>query len=206
MNGTKVETVSVLPLIMRPEGDTILLGTLDTFSVSTHRSLKQVRPFGHVSPKGLALGGRTIAGTLIFTQLFESVISSIVPHYNPQAGVMADEIPPFDILLALPSGGELDRPTIDNMSYMLVRGIKIMDGAFMFSIDNLISEEQYSYVAMDMEHLHPEQLHISGELGNMITGGSSNVNQYESAPRLQDELGNDIWPDPAESIEYINGI
>lgn len=179
----KVETVGVIPLLMLPDGSTAAIGTLDSLTVSTHRSMYQVFPFGRVSPKGVTKGTRTVAGSLVFSQLFETIVRQLLPHYS-QYGVMADEVPPFDILLVLPgsetgTSDPLMRPS--TLSYKFIRGIYLMDGNEVYSIDNISPEEQYSYIAMESYGLRPDQAVVAEYLNLM--------GQQQSFSQSADRLG-----------------
>ena len=47
---------------------------LTTMSVSVHRAKAQARAAGYVNPKGIARGGRTIAGTMVMTKFAAEVL------------------------------------------------------------------------------------------------------------------------------------
>ena len=47
---------------------------LTTMSVSVHRAKAQARAAGYINPKGIARGGRTIAGTMVMTKFAAEVL------------------------------------------------------------------------------------------------------------------------------------
>ena len=59
--------------VVRPRFSKQLL-ELTTMSVSVHRAKAQARAAGYINPKGIARGGRTIAGTMVMTKFAAEVL------------------------------------------------------------------------------------------------------------------------------------
>jgi hypothetical protein len=133
--------------ILLPTNETLTLGELQTISYSTHRENTPVRALGHVSPIGFVKGPRTIAGSLIFTvfnyyafyrleQFKEAVVGGIYPQ--------ADMLPPFDVIITFSN-------EIGAMSKMKLYGVTVIDEGQTMSVDDLITEQTYSYMARGIQ-------------------------------------------------------
>ena len=153
----------------------VIIGNLQTISVSTHRDVQPVGALGFVNAKGYTKGRRTIAGSLIFTlfnheslqQVQKQVrdyyqrakliydaaygnngIKNLIPHFK------VDELPPFDVTIT--GANELGQAI-----QARVIGIQIVDNGVVMGIDDLFTEETMSYIAQDYnppapyDPLHP---------------------------------------------------
>ena len=86
-------------------GDVIDIGELQTISYSVHRENTPVRTLGHSNVRGFIKGGRTIAGSLIFTVFNEYAFYRIkqykeyLARSNGFFAPLADMLPPIDIVL-----------------------------------------------------------------------------------------------------------
>lgn len=140
-SGTDIVAEIILP------GEKITLGELQTISYSIHRDNVPVRFLGHVNPSGFCRGPRTIAGSLIFTvfnyyafyrfQQFQRAINNgIYP--------VADMLPPFDVVVTFCN-------ELGAMSKMKLLGVTIIDEGQTMSVDDLITEQTYSYMARGIQ-------------------------------------------------------
>ena len=150
--GVDIQATMVLPRIgdanSSSEGDFIELGEIQTLSYSVHRENTPVRTLGHVNPRGFVKGSRTIAGSLIFTVFNEYAFYRIKEfkktlqekNYAP----LADTLPPFDIVLTFFNEYGL-------AAKMKIYGITIVDEGQTMSVDDLITEQTYTYMARGLQ-------------------------------------------------------
>lgn len=165
--GVDIQATMVLPRIgdetSSSDGDFIELGELQTISYSIHRENTPIRTLGHVNPRGFVKGARTIAGSLIFTVFNEYAFYRIKEfkkallekNYAP----LADMLPPFDVVLSFFNEYGL-------AAKMKIYGITIVDEGQTMSVDDLITEQTYTYMARGIQplmHLDP------GEDNNLYT-------------------------------------
>jgi hypothetical protein len=172
-SGTDIVAEIVLP----GEG-ALTLGELQTISYSIHRENTPVRIIGHVNALGFVKGPRTIAGSLIFTQFnyytfyrirqFQDAFSqnSVFP--------LADMLPPFDVVLTFAN-------EVGNMAKLRLFGLTIIDEGGTMSIDDLITEQTYTYMARGIQPLVPMSRHqfvdqeFVADAGNVPTSLGDNT-------------------------------
>jgi hypothetical protein len=160
-SGVDIQATMILPRIgdqtSSDDGDFIELGELQTISYSIHRENSPVRTLGHVNPRGFVKGSRTIAGSLIFTVFNEYAFYRIKEfkkallerNYAP----LADMLPPFDIVLTFFNEYGL-------AAKMKIYGVTIVDEGQTMSVDDLITEQTYTYMARGLQplmHLDPAE-------------------------------------------------
>lgn len=133
--------------------DAIELGELQTISYSIHRENSPIRTVGNVNPKGFIKGGRTIAGSLVFTVFREYAFYRLKNFKKFLSGgnkgnqffaPLADMLPPFDIIVTFfdEFGGG---------SKMKIFGVTIVDEGQTVSIDDLLTEQTYTYMARGIQ-------------------------------------------------------
>jgi len=131
-------------------GEVVELGEIQTLSYSMHRENSPIRTLGHVNPRGFIKGGRTIAGSLIFTVFNEYVFyrlsqyKDLLARRNGFFAPLADMLPPFDIVVSFFN-------EYGNMSKMKIFGVTIVDEGQTLSIDDLIIEQTYTYMARGIQ-------------------------------------------------------
>jgi hypothetical protein len=155
--GTDITATMVIPNIDRVAGtvgsmDILELAEVQTISYSIHRENAPVRTIGHVNPRGFVKGGRTIAGSLIFTVFNEYAFYRIKEYRQIMAETglffapLADMLPPFDIVLTFFNeyglGGK-----------MKIYGVTIVDEGQTMSVDDLITEQTYTFMARGIQPL-----------------------------------------------------
>lgn len=133
-------------------GESLVFGELQTISYSIHRENSPVRTLGHVSPRGFIKGGRTIAGSMIFTVFneyafykinrYRQMLSKQGNYFAP----LADMLPPFDIVLSFMNEYGI-------ASKLKIFGVTIVDEGQTVSIDDLITEQTYTYMARGIQPL-----------------------------------------------------
>jgi hypothetical protein len=132
-------------------GQPVELGELQTISYSIHRENSPIRTLGHVNPRGFIKGGRTIAGSLIFTVFNEYAFYRISQYREFLArqgffAPLADMLPPFDIVISFFN-------EYGQASKMKIMGVTIVDEGQTISIDDLITEQTYTYMARNIQPL-----------------------------------------------------
>ncbi len=144
---TSYSGTDIVAEIVLPNERPVTLGELQTISYSMHRENSPVRFLGHVNPSGFVKGPRTIAGSLIFTvfnyyafyrvrQFQAAVASGLYP--------VADMLPPFDVVITFSSESGA-------LSKMKIYGVTVVDEGQTMSVDDLITEQTYSYMARGIQ-------------------------------------------------------
>ena len=132
------------------QGDVIEIAELQTISYSIHRENTPVRTLGHVNPRGFVKGPRTIAGSLIFTVFNEYAFYRIKQFKRKLAllgyAPLADMLPPFDVVLTFFNEYGL-------YGKMKLYGLTIVDEGQTMSVDDLITEQTYTYMARGIQPL-----------------------------------------------------
>jgi len=156
-SGADAVATIVVPIVGKDgnidgSGDVITLGELQTLSYSIHRENSPIRTLGHVNVKGFVKGGRTIAGSLIFTvfneyafyriKQFKEYLARKKGFFSP----LADMLPPFDIVITFFNEYGMG-------AKMKIYGVTIVDEGQTLSIDDLITEQTYTYMARGIQPL-----------------------------------------------------
>jgi hypothetical protein len=155
--GVDINATIVLPTINRETGtigesDVLELAELQTISYSIHRENAPIRTLGHSNPRGFIKGGRTIGGSLIFTVFNEYAFYRIREFRQMMAETglffapLADMLPPFDIVLSFFNEYGLG-------AKMKIYGVTIVDEGGTMSVDDLITEQTYTYMARGIQPL-----------------------------------------------------
>lgn len=165
-SGADAVATMIIPVIgedgkITNDGDVIELGELQTLSYSIHRENSPVRTLGHVNVRGFIKGGRTIAGSLIFTVFNEYAFYKIKKYRellgrrNGFFAPLADMLPPFDIVISFFN-------EYGQSAKMKIFGITIVDEGQTISIDDLITEQTYTYMARGIQPM--VKMDISSEI------------------------------------------
>ena len=153
------------------------IGSIQALSYSVNREKAAIYTMGKASPRAFARGKRAIAGSLIFI-LFDS--NPILQHfassrfladknegindqsrnqtsYDPSdatgsaaAPWYVDQIPPFDVIISAAN-------EYGAVSGMKIYGIELLNENSGFSIDDIVVEQQYTYVATDLRSWKPDE-------------------------------------------------
>jgi hypothetical protein len=152
----------IVATITPPGGKPVVFGELQTISYSIHREKFPVRTLGSINPKGFTYGGRTIAGTLIFTVFDRHIIKQAVKEmFQPGTNdnpydidameyedmlqrMVTDEMPPFDVTITF-------KNEYGQSSSMSILGVTIVDEGQVMSIEDMLTENTMSYMAMDID-------------------------------------------------------
>jgi hypothetical protein len=126
---------------------------LKTVSYSTFRDKFPVRAVGHIKAKGYTTGSRTVAGTLIFKMFDKNMINKFIENLqsigSKKFNILPDELPPFDIDITMMN--EMGMST-----RITIVGVDITEGNQILSIDQLGTEEKFSFVAQDIITIDPD--------------------------------------------------
>jgi len=156
-SGADIHATMLIPKIgedgfLTNQGDVLELAELQTISYSMHRENSPIRTLGHVNARGFVKGARTIAGSMIFTQFneyafyridaYRKILASTKGFYAP----LADMLPPFDVVFTMFNEYGLS-------AKMKIYGITVVDEGSTMSIDDLITEQTYTYMARGIQPL-----------------------------------------------------
>lgn len=128
-----------------------------TITVSVHREVAPVRAGGYINPKGFALGKRTIAGTLILTQFTVDALYNFLQSENVTDGskdtafTKIDQLPPFNITMLFTN-------EYGYASQRSLLGVKFVTDGTVYSIQDMMTEQTLSYMALDFTPLLPVSL------------------------------------------------
>jgi hypothetical protein len=156
-SGADAVATLVIPTIgedgkITSDGDIVELGELQTISYSIHRENSPIRTLGHVNPRGFIKGGRTIAGSLIFVVFNEYAFYRIkqyrefLARKNGFFAPLADMLPPFDIVISLFN-------EYGQYAKMKIFGVTIVDEGQTLSIEDLYTEQTYTFMARGIQPL-----------------------------------------------------
>lgn len=119
---------------------------LQTLSISSARTVDPARVLGKSGANGYTRGPRTIAGTLIFTDIVRDALAQImaldgrVERITNVREFFIDQIPPFTIIIH----------AVNEMGVYAARvltGVTIVNYGTTYSVDDMLTESQYTYVA-----------------------------------------------------------
>jgi hypothetical protein len=137
----------VASIIIPGETGPLEIGELQTISYSIHRENVPVRVLGRVGPRGFVKGPRTIAGSLIFTQFDKYAfykLSAFKEHLLSGVFPLSDMLPPFDVTISFAN-------EFGSFSKMRIYGVTIVDEGSTMSIDDLITEQTFTYMARGIQ-------------------------------------------------------
>jgi len=178
----------------------IVLGDLQTISISIHRDKFPVRTFGRNYPKSWVRGQRTIAGSLIFTIINKTALYDLLEaslniyntgvyesngegSYPEMTTVLADQLPPFDITI-------LAANEVGDISYMAIYGVEIVNEGQTMSIQDLLTENVMQFVARDYDPLRPltdrRRILDKGQEASQITASELSRNSLYRRDRRLD--------------------
>lgn len=164
-------------------------GTVQTLTYSTFREKTPVRLLGRTGVAGYTRGPRTIAGTLVFSALYDHVIHAILQRTTqsdksavPGIALM-DELPPFNITMdfinEVPDIDILDisatyhqfeltgrqgwATTMGATAKACLFGVEIVSDAHEISVENTTTSNVMQYTAQDLQMIHSSRFFISRE-------------------------------------------
>lgn len=158
---TSYAGTDIVATIIAPGQGPITLGEVSTISYSTHRENTPVRFLGKVNPAGFIRGPRLISGSMIFTvfnfyAFYRIALLQDAIHNNLYP--VADMIPPFDVVLTFANENGV-------FSKMKLYGVTIIDEGGTMSIDDLITEQSFTYMARGIQPMTPIYTGTPASLG-----------------------------------------
>ena len=138
-----------LAFILFPGCSPVCLGALTTISYSMYRNKKPVINIGRTNINGVTRGSRIFAGTMIFTLINQHWLREVLEHdalkgwlgqYNE---LKVDELPLFDIMI-------ISANEYGSWCNMYIYGIDFTDEAQTVSVEDLFTENTFSFVARDI--------------------------------------------------------
>lgn len=131
--------------------DLIVLGNVSTMTYSILREKSAVRVLGRSHCKGFTSGGRTVAGSIVFTVFnqhpLQDIISKINYIRNPSdrfTSPVADQLPPLDLILIFHN-------EYGHSSIIRLFGVEFTQEGQVHSINDLYTENVMEYVARDLD-------------------------------------------------------
>jgi len=155
--------------MMLPGCTPITLGSVTTISYSMYRNKKPVINIGRTNINGVTRGSRIFAGTIIFTLINQHWLRDVqaeVSYLANMKDLKADELPLFDIMIV--SANEYGSAVV-----MYMFGIDFTDEAQTISVQDLFTENTFSFVARDIETFQAINIFSSN-------GNSGSATQKES--------------------------
>lgn len=144
-----------IAFLMFPGCAPIVIGSLTTISYSMFRNKKPVINIGRTNINGVTRGSRIFAGTMIFTLINQHWLRELQEEFkNPDMSIggdylsivpelKVDELPPFDIMIV--SANEYGSAVA-----MYIYGIDFTDEAQTISVEDLFTENTFSFIARDV--------------------------------------------------------
>ena len=139
-----------LAFIMMPGSSPVVIGSLTTVSYSMYRNKKPVINIGRTNINGVTRGSRIFAGTMIFTLINQHWLKELQSQQQLKwlsefKELKVDELPLFDIMIV--SANEYG-----NYVSMYIYGIDFTDEAQTISVEDLFTENVFSFVARDISN------------------------------------------------------
>ena len=135
-----------IAFILMPGSSPVCIGSLTTISYSMFRNKKPVINIGRTNINGVTRGSRIFAGTMIFTLINQHWLRELQEELDWLGNfeeLKVDELPLFDIMIV--SANEYG-------SYvtMYIYGIDFTDEAQTISVEDMFTENTFSFVARDI--------------------------------------------------------
>lgn len=171
-----------LAFIMMPGCSPVIIGSLTTISYSMYRNKKPVINIGRTNINGVTRGSRIFAGTMIFTLINQHWLKELqqqgstwLSNYgyskingewvpNTDYDLKVDDLPLFDIMIV--SANEYG-----HYVSMYIYGIDFTDEAQTISVEDLFTENTFSFIARDISNFK------AGTKNNKVSGHSKGANK-----------------------------
>ena len=139
-----------LAFIIMPGCTPVVIGSLTTISYSMFRNKKPVINIGRTNINGVTRGSRIFAGTMIFTLINQHWLKELqeqeaVKYLEKFKELKVDELPLFDIMI-------ISANEYGNAVSMYIFGIDFTDEAQTISVEDLFTENTFSFVARDVSN------------------------------------------------------
>lgn len=158
MAKTIEDKLTKLQQLINKATSTLVLATLQTISVQSHREKVPVRAIGHANVKGFTRAQRTIAGSMIFTMFNEHALAQLIREMGSVKNkygdtslgdgdismLLADQLPPLDVTILFAN-------EYGSLSQAAIYGVEFMNDGMTLSIEDLLTEEVINFVARDVD-------------------------------------------------------
>lgn len=159
-----------------------------TISVSSYRMKTPVRALGYTNPKGFARGLRTIAGTMVLTEMNVDVLITFLQNVMVQDSskdsqvTKVDQLPPFNITMVFAN-------EMGASSCRTISGVEFLNDGTVYSVQDLLTERTISWMAYDFTPLMPYNSTSSAtnNNGSATTAESTPINSMQ-----QNNLGTPV--------------
>lgn len=145
-SGADVNIVAFVPTLRASESALLELGSIQTLSISSTRSVSPVRVLGRSAPISYNRGARTWAGSLVFASLNKDPFNSIVSAHqaeslaNVSTAFTADQMPPFTVIITATT-------EVGETGIQILKDVTLVNYGTTYSINDLYIERVYTYVA-----------------------------------------------------------
>lgn len=183
-----------LAFIMMPGSSPIIIGSLTTISYSMYRNKKPVINIGRTNINGVTRGSRIFAGTMIFTLINQHWLKELqeqLPWLSGFEELKVDELPLFDIMIV--SANEYG-----NAVSMYIYGVDFTDEAQTISVEDLFTENTFSFVARDISNFKKfngkakvagrNTANIFNEFSQRLYVLNSSTSTFDDLAKLEKEL------------------
>lgn len=123
---------------------------LQTITITTDRNVFPVRRLGESHVASYGRGARTIAGSLIFTLFQRDAFAELYRRsigfgelYSPDSPFLIDQFPEFDIIINATNEMGIS-------STLIVAGVTLKASGLTLSIDDMYTENTFTYLARYM--------------------------------------------------------
>jgi len=138
-------------VVLQFNNSLVVLGNVSTITYSIFREKAPVRVLGRSHPKGYTAGGRTIAGSMVFTVFDQNPLSDLISQINyirnPSdrfTSPVGDQLPPLDMILIFHN-------EYGHSSIIRLYGVEFTQEGQVHSINDLYTENTMEYVARDID-------------------------------------------------------
>lgn len=162
---------------------TKVIGAFQTVTYSIHNGKSPIRVLGDMNVRRYVQGPRTIAGTLILTVFDRHWIKELLGSYKKIKGeteryFLADELPSFNMTISCTNEYGHD-------AKLAIYGITLVDEGQVMSINDVYTENTYTFFATSVEYLDrvEETIAINGKvslLSNLPTKTESSKTSEET--------------------------
>ena len=177
-----------LAFIMMPGSSPVVIGSLTTISYSMYRNKRPVINIGRTNINGVTRGSRIFAGTMIFTLINQHWLKELQEQLDWLSDfreLKVDELPLFDIMIV--SANEYG-----NYVSMYIYGIDFTDEGQTISVEDLFTENTFSFIARDVSNFKAGKM---GASAVAKVGNKSSFNNFtqrffvlDSSPVNLDDL------------------
>lgn len=167
---TSFSGTDMIASFLFPDSQPIVIGNVTTITYSTSRAKGIVLPLGRISPKAITKGPRVVAGTIIFTVFDKHVVNRLrekLAWMGDIRDLKPDDLPPFDIIITMAN-------EYGAACKLIIYGVTIHDEGQVMSIEDLFTENVWSYVARDIS-LQDSAFRPEGQISSFTFYGSENV-------------------------------